>query len=155
MDASDAYWAAKIVMRFERPLLEAIVAQGQLSEPAAVSYLIDTLLARRDALGRAYLDAVTPLDEFSFSNGRLCLTDLATFYGFAEGGQIEWLTGSEVGAAVAIGSKGRACVKLRAGDGYTVFRMRVRRGSETRPPMELHFKAGSRPRILGIIRVAR
>src|SRR5690349_24311134 len=59
MDATDAYWGAKLVMRFDRPMLEAIVAQAQLSEPAAAHYLVDTLLARQRAIGRTFLDAVT------------------------------------------------------------------------------------------------
>jgi hypothetical protein len=157
MDASDAYWAAKLVMRFGRPILQAIVAEGKLRDQAASAYLLDTLLARRDAIGRAYLDAVSPLDDFTLTSRRLCMTDLATFYGFAQGGSVEWLSGSEVRSSVAIGAQGRVCVSLRDEDGgrYTVYRMRVRRGVTVRPPLELHFKAAGRPRILGLIRVAR
>jgi hypothetical protein len=155
MDASDAYWAAKIVMRFDKPLLEAIVAEGKLSDPLAASYLVNTLIARREAVGRAYIDAVSPLDEFSLTKDRLCMTDLSVRYHFARRGTVEWLSGSDVRAAREVPADGRLCVKLKHGDGYTVFRMRVRRGDEHRPPMELHFKAGAEPRILGIIRVAR
>jgi hypothetical protein len=156
MDASDAYWAAKLVMRFERPMIQAIVAEGKLTNKEAEAYLIDTLVARRDAIGRAYLDRVSALDDFQLTSRRLCMTDLATFYGFADGGHVEWLSGGEVRKTMPIGARGRTCVELRdAGEEYTVYRMRIRRGSDTRPPLELHFKAGSRPRILGIVRVAR
>ena len=155
MDASDAYWGAKLVLRFTRPIIEAIVAEGKLSEPAAARYLVDTLVARRDAVGRAYLDAVSPLDDFALTSERLCMTDLAVHYGFAKSSTVEWLKGSEVRAARRTDARGRVCVRLSTGDDYTVFRMRVRRGEAERPPLELHFKAGKSPRILGIVRVAR
>ena len=155
MDDADAYWAAKLVMRFDRPLLEAIVAQGRLSEPRAASYLVDTLLARRDAIGREFLDAVTPLDDFSLEHGALCMTDLAVYYRLAKPGVIEWLNGSRVLATRVESAGGRICTKLKATDAYTVFRLRVRRGDAPRPPIELHFKAGSQARLLGVLRVAR
>jgi hypothetical protein len=107
MDASDAYWAAKIVMRFERPVIEAIVAQGKLSNKDAERYLVDTLIARRDAIGRAYLDRVSPLDEFELRADRLCMTDLAVRYGFATGGSVEWLRDGDVKLTVPIGARGR------------------------------------------------
>ena len=46
-------------------------------------------------------------------------------------------------------------MNLRDGDDYKVFRMRDRRGDDPRPPLEVHFKAGPRPRNLGLNRVAR
>jgi hypothetical protein len=155
MDAADAYWAAKLAMRFDRPLLTAIVAEGKLSDPLAARYLVATLVQRRDAIGRAYLEAVTALDDFELTDKRLCMTDLGVRYGFARGGTVEWLSGGEVRAFAHIGPGGRVCVKLREGDGYTVFRMRARRGDDVRPPMELHFMRGNEPRVLGLVRVAR
>lgn len=156
MDASDAYWAAKLVMRFDRPLLDAIVAEANLSEHAAATYLVDTLIARRDAIGKAYLEAVTSLDDFQLSPSQLCMTDLSVRYGFAKAGTVEWLSGGAVRRSLPLRTDGRLCVRLSTGKEYTIFRMRLRRGkSDVRPPMELHFKAGERPRILGIVRIAR
>lgn len=154
MDAVDAYWGAKLVMRFERAHLEAIVAEGKLSEPEAARYLVDTLLARRDAIGRAYLDALSPLDELLLTPGRLCMTDLALRYGLVKSGTVEWLgKGSDVRLSRALPPSGRLCVRVsEQSDAYTVFRMRVRRPDGARPAMELHFKAGPKPRILGLIR---
>ncbi|HEY6077375.1 MAG TPA: hypothetical protein VIW29_01145 [Polyangiaceae bacterium] len=156
MDASDAYWAAKLVMRFDRPLLDAIVGEASLSEQAAATYLVDTLLARRDAIGKAYVEAVTSLDDFQLSSTQLCMTDLSVRYGFAKTGSVEWLSGSTLRYSLPLRADGRLCVRVPRGDAYTVFRMRVRRSdNDVRPAMELHFKAGERPRILGIVRVAR
>ena len=81
MDAADAYWAAKIVARFDRPILEAVVAEGQLSHPKAAKYLVDTLLKRRDKVGRAYLETVTPLDRFEIRNHNVCAVDLGMLHG--------------------------------------------------------------------------
>jgi hypothetical protein len=154
MDAADAYWAAKLVMRFDRPLLTAIVAEGKLSEPAAADYLVRTLLARRDAVGRAYLDAVTALDDFTLAGRRLCMTDLSVRYGFAQGGVVEWLNGARVLTTRPLAQDGRVCVLVPMAENYGIFRMRIRRGAQNRPAMELHFKAGAHARILGLIRVA-
>ncbi len=157
MDASDAYWAAKLVMRFDRPLLDAIVGEAKLSDDAAATYLVDTLLARRNAIGKACIESVTSLDDFELGANTLCMTDLSVRYGFAHGGSVEWLRGSNVRFSRALGRNGRVCVRVPHGDdAYTVFRMRIRRSAnDARPPMEIHFKAGSRPRVLGILRVAR
>jgi len=153
-DPSDAYWAARLVMRFDRPLIEAIVKQGRLSDPEAERYLVDTLLARRDAIGRAYLESVTPLDEFRFEGDLLCFSDLGVRYGFARTGTVEWLNGSRVAFSAEMPARGRLCVRPRAHDDYSLYRLRVRRGASTRPPMEIHFKGGMRPRLLGIVRVS-
>jgi hypothetical protein len=155
MDAADAYWGAKLVMRFDRPMLEAIVAQAKLSEPAAAQYLVDTLLARQKSIGRAFLDAVTPLDDFAITPQQLCMTDLGVAHGLARAGIVEWLDGSKVIATRSTDSTGRLCIGTPGRDAYQVYRMRVRRGHDPRPPLELHFKGGSNARILGIIRVAR
>lgn len=154
MDLSDAYWGAKLVMRFDRPMLEAIVAEGKLSDSRAARYVVDTLLARRDAIGRAYFEAVSPLDDFELANGQLCMTDLSLRHGFASSGFVEWLRGSRAVASRALGADGRLCVPLPKTDAYTVFRLRVRRGDTEHLPLELHFKGGENPRILGLIRVA-
>jgi hypothetical protein len=155
MDASDAYWAAKLVMRFDRPLLDAIVGEANMSDQTAATYLVNTLLARRDVIGKVYIESASSLDEFELSASSLCMTDLSMRYGFARGGSVEWLSGSDVRFSRPLSPHGRLCVPVPRSDAYTVFRMRVRRGThDTRPPMELHFKAGDRPRVLGIVRVA-
>lgn len=154
MDLSDGYWGAKLVVRFDRAMLEAIVAEGKLSDPRAARYLVDTLIARRDAIGRAYFEAVSPLDDFALRRDALCMTDLSLRHGFASSSVVEWLDGSKVIASRAVSADGRLCVALPKSDAYTVFRMRVRRGSDRHLPLELHFKAGEKPRILGLVRVA-
>ena len=153
MDAADAYWAAKLVQRFDRPMLEAVIAEGHYSDPAAAHYLVDTLLERRDAIGRAFLDAVTPLDDFELDARRLCMNDVAVRYGFAESGQVDFLTRSGVGTSLKQQPDGRLCVSIPKSRGYTVYRMRVRRADGPRPAMELHFQSGPDAHVIGLIRV--
>ncbi len=155
MDTTDAYWGAKLVMRFNRAMLKAIVDEAQLSDAAAAGYLVDTLLARQRAIGRAYLEAVSSLDDFAITPERLCMTDLGVRYGFARRGIVEWLSGDKVIATQATDGAGRICIRTPTNDDYKVFRVRTRRGANPRPAMELHIKGGAKARILGIVRVAR
>ncbi len=48
MDAADAFWAASIVSRFTDGHIRAAVRTGAISDPAAESYLADTIMQRRD-----------------------------------------------------------------------------------------------------------
>lgn len=153
-DAADMYWAAKLVMRFDAPMLEAIVAEGKLSESGAAPYLVKTLLERRNAIGRAYLETLSPLDEFDIGASGLCMTDLGIRFGLATDGFVERLVGKRVVETRTTTKSGRVCVSVPNDDGYTVYRLRVRRRADRRPPVEIHLKGGARPRILGVIRVA-
>ncbi len=60
----DGYWGAKLVMSFTDAQLEAIVRQGQYSNPEAEAYLLRTLKERRDKTGRYWFSRVNPLDKF-------------------------------------------------------------------------------------------
>jgi hypothetical protein len=161
-DSADAFWAAKIVMRFDRPLVEALVATGQLSSPVAARALVDTLMARRENIGRAYLETVTPLDALHVEDAggarKLCGVDLGTSYGIAHGGIVERIDDTgRVLDAITVANDGRACVDLnrqedRPAAGYVVVRLRVRRGAgDDRPAMQVHLAGGAR--VVGILRV--
>lgn len=152
-DRADSYWAAKLVMRFDKPMLEAIVAEGGYSEPGAAEYVVKTLLERRDAIGRAYLESVSPLDDFDASSTGLCMTDLGVRFRLATNGSVERLDDERVVERRTATANGRVCISLPRHENYTVYRLRVRRGKDVRPPLEIHLKGGARPRILGVIRV--
>jgi hypothetical protein len=155
-DEADAFWGAKLVMRFDRPLLEAIVKKGQLSDPQAAAYLVDTLLARRDKIGHAYLEALTPLDDFTIAPESLCAVDLGVAYGLAKQGVVEALTGNnDVATRHTVDRSGRVCIPVREHGRYAVYRLRVVRGKKALPPMQVHFKTGPGRRILGLIRQER
>ncbi len=151
MTPADAYWAAKIVMRFDRPVLEAIVREAEFDrEPSA--YLVDTLLERARKIGIAYIESVTALDWFRFEGGRLCAYDLGIVYGLAERGTVEMMRGKAVAASHAIGRDGRVCLDVPANERYRVLRLRVRRGEHVRPVMQVHVATTGKPRVLGLLR---
>ncbi len=64
MTSRDAFWAAKIIMRFDDALLETAVSTAEYSDPAARAYMVKTLGARRDRIGRFWFGRVNPLDDF-------------------------------------------------------------------------------------------
>ena len=148
MDAADAYWGAKLVMRFDRAMIAAIVAEGRFSDADAAAYLVDALVARRDAIGRAYLDAVTPLDELRIEGSSLCMTDLAVRHQIASGGVVEGVAGAR--GSWPIGPDGSVCLALPPPQHYTIWRLRVRRADGARPIMQIHLRSG---RVIGLVRV--
>jgi hypothetical protein len=83
-DRFDKFWAAKILIRFSRAQIRAVVETGRLTDPRAVDHLTDTLVARQRATARHWFDRVNPLDHFaavSASTGTvLCFDDLALRY---------------------------------------------------------------------------
>lgn len=87
MDASDAYWGAKIVTAFSDDMILRLAAAGQYSHPEVTQYAADVLKKRRDAIGRYWFQKITPLEEFSLSHGgtnyRLSFRDLALERGYA------------------------------------------------------------------------
>lgn len=64
MTAQDAYWGAKIVMAFTPDDIRAVVKQGHYSDPEVEKYMADTLIKRREKIGRHWYSEVNPLDQF-------------------------------------------------------------------------------------------
>ena len=88
----DSYWAAKIVMSFTSDEIRAIVKTGQLSDPIAEDYLVNTLIERRDKIGRYWLTRKSSVDNFTFEDGELRLRHLASEFDFTRRPEIqsEW-----------------------------------------------------------------
>ncbi len=84
MTPRDAFWAAKIIMRFTREELEAIVATGEFSEEKDRAYFLDVLIERQQKCGRFGINSVNPLDEFRVDGNALEFTNLSEKYGFSE-----------------------------------------------------------------------
>ncbi|HKP57464.1 MAG TPA: hypothetical protein VJV78_12120 [Polyangiales bacterium] len=151
-DVADKYWGAKQVVRFTRPLIEAVVAQAQLSDAQAASYLVDALLGRRYKIGRDWLEAVSPFDDFQIGPKELCGVDLAVRYGIAREGALAQVR--EDGAIVderLVARDGSVCTPLPPAR-YGILRLRTRRSRELRPVLEVHYSTEGKPRILGVIR---
>jgi hypothetical protein len=80
----DNFWAARRVMAFSDDMIRAIVKTGKFSDPAAEKLLADSLIVRRDKIGKAYLGAVNPLVNFALDNsGTLTFENAAVTSGVA------------------------------------------------------------------------
>jgi hypothetical protein len=93
MTARDAFWAAKILMKFTREELAAIVESGEYGDPEDARYFLDVLLERQLKCGRFGINAINPLDEFRIEEGELRFVNLSERYGFVEaatGYEIQW-----------------------------------------------------------------
>jgi hypothetical protein len=82
----DAFWAARRVVAFTDDLIRAAVHTGEFSDPAAETYLADTLIKRRDKIASVYLVAVNPIvsPRLDASN-RLTFENAAVAAGVAKG----------------------------------------------------------------------
>jgi hypothetical protein len=84
MRDDDAFWAAQRVMAFTDDLVRAVVKTGQIDDEVQEKYLADTLILRRDKIGRAYLPKINPIvDPVLSASGELTFGNAATQYGFA------------------------------------------------------------------------
>ena len=84
MRDDDAFWAARRVMAFGDDLIRAVVRTGQIGDEVQEKYLADTLILRRDRIGRAYLPKINPIvDPVLGSSGELTFGNAAVQHGFA------------------------------------------------------------------------
>lgn len=76
----DAFWAAKIIMRFTEPEVRAMVATSEYSSKEGQDYLVRVLMERQRKIGQTWFGKVLPLDNFRVENGRLVFDDLGAVY---------------------------------------------------------------------------
>ncbi len=86
MTDRDAFWAAKIIMRFTEDELLTIVEAGEYSDPASAHYFHHVLVERQQKSARYYMNRVNPLDEFEVTGQGLRFANLSERYGFAAAG---------------------------------------------------------------------
>jgi hypothetical protein len=81
----DTFWAARRVMAFTDEMIRAAVKTGQYSNADAEKHVADTLIARRDAIGQAWLTNVNPvIDPALDGNGTLRFKNAAVEAGVAK-----------------------------------------------------------------------
>ncbi|HUE89758.1 MAG TPA: hypothetical protein VMO26_27085 [Vicinamibacterales bacterium] len=120
--ADDTFWAARRVMAFTDDMIRAAVKTGRYSDPAAEKHIADTLIARRDAIGRAWLTNVNPVIEPALdASGTLTFGNAAVTAGVAPppaSYEVTWFTfDNATGATTPIGepaSSSRAEAKAPA-----------------------------------------
>jgi len=169
-DRFDAFWGAKLLMRFSRAQLAAIVDEARFTDPRASRYMLETLIERQRRTARYWFDRVAPLDGFTVEDAsggaaRVCFTDLTLAY-HLHAASTRYLVDAYDRAGRALGPEralgpgagGRACTGAlapsSAADGYTIVRLRVRRNAHELPPIELHLArdAAGRPQVIGLRR---
>lgn len=84
LQPEDGYWAARIVMSFTDDDIRKMVRTGLLSDPRSEQYVVETLIQRRDKIGRYWLSRVLPLDNFRIDATVLRFQDLFVEYGFGK-----------------------------------------------------------------------
>jgi hypothetical protein len=143
-DRFDKFWATKILMRFTREQIRAVVEEARYSDPRATEYITNTIIARQRATGAYWFSRVNPLDRFTFTAGSLCFEDLMLTYELGRPGEQTIYTlasydrrGHRVGVPMAArgDAAGRSCVGpvalASAGDGYTIVEVTTKRPSFT------------------------
>jgi hypothetical protein len=139
-DRFDRFWGAKLVMRFTRAQIRAIVETGELSDPRSIDYLVDTLVARQRKTGAYWFARVNPLDGFAIANDALCFDDLWLTYGLGEpAATTRYAIATydraarpiEAPTAIAAAASGRTCTAplalARDGDRYTIVKIATTR----------------------------
>lgn len=86
----DALWMARILARFSREQVGAAVQEAKLYNESAETYLLDTLMGRRDKILATYFTKYAPLDRFTLIRRdppdliqSLCFEDIAIASGVA------------------------------------------------------------------------
>lgn len=80
-NALDDYWAAALIARFDRTMIEAIVAEAQYRDPGAARYVIDTLGRRKEKILRRAFSRVAPLDDAEVVGAEARFVDLGVATG--------------------------------------------------------------------------
>lgn len=117
--SDDTFWAARKLMGMTDDLIRAAVHAGQLTDPAAEKFLVDSLIERRNKVGRAWLTAVNPIvDPAVAADGTLTFGNAAVAHGFAKapgGYAAVWHTyDNEAGTASRVGETEAASAQIRA-----------------------------------------
>jgi hypothetical protein len=155
-DRFDAFWGAKLMMRLKPHEIAAIVEEAQYSDPRSAAYMTETLIRRQRITARYWFDRVTPLDGFHVERNAnatldLCFTDLALAYHLDTRPTryaLDTFThrAEPVGASRSLAPtrSGRVCSRNlpSSTDGYTIVRLRVRRGDVDMPAVDVHLGQG-------------
>jgi hypothetical protein len=160
MDDVDAFWAAKIIMKFRNDHIEKIVEEGKLSEPGATKFLVDALVKRQEIIAKRYLTHISPFDEFKIKNNKLCFSDLSIKYGVADKAIINFHYYIEDKEKFEKDStlftykqnSSDACIDVSGSNNYRVVRMYKNLTDKTLAPVDIHIHPGKEARIAGIKR---
>jgi hypothetical protein len=168
-DRFDKFWGAAVMARFSRDQIRAAVDAGALSDPGAVDYLVDTLVARQQATLRYWFAQVNPVAHATAARdgdgAAVCFDDLAIKAGLVTAAATRYRIATydpdtrRLGPdlAIAAARSGRTCVARplsTAGDGYTILEIETLR-PEVSGRTYVHVardRETAQPRVIGIWR---
>ncbi len=94
MTGRDAFWAARLIMRFTDEDIDAMVKKAGFEDRGVREYVARSLKARRDKIGEHAFDIVNPLDDFAAEGGggapSVSFRDLAVEHGLRKAGDTEY-----------------------------------------------------------------
>jgi len=158
-DTADAFWGAKILIRFTREQLAAIVGEARFTDPRATEYMTRILVERQRITARYWFGKIAPLDDFTIEpdgdGARVCFDDLMVSYGLADvaagtryhADAVDY-DGRSTGwsRTARADRRGKACfdglVPPTSHAGYTVVRIRLQRSARFLPTMYVHLARG-------------
>ncbi len=164
-DRFDKFWAAKIIIRFTRDQIRAVVDAARLSDPRAAEWITDALIVRQRKTARYWFERVNPLDEFVLTDDTLCFKDLSIAHAFEPARTTQYRVtaftrrGQPLGSAVvAAADGGVTCAKIAYapdGDGYTIVKVDTTRPHFTGTTFVHVARAPgtNAPRVIGIWRI--
>ena len=125
MTERDAAWMTRIVARFTDEHIDAVVKQGQFTNPIVASEASRILKSRRDKILQRWLTRLSPLSEPRLAEGdattKLCLRDLSLLPkatakdGRQYKGRVSFDSTSAREISVRSNGQGEACAELPNG----------------------------------------
>lgn len=149
----DAFWAARQVMSFTEPEVRAMVQTAKYSSEQGVEYLIQSLMGRREKIGKTFFSMVLPIDNITVEAGRLKFEDLGVKYGFHPPRQYQYAWSrfdneTEARAAIAGGASDALPSDLK--DGYAVVQIK---GEDPKKFVDVYVRQrNGRTQVVGIER---
>lgn len=114
MQPEDAFWAARIVSRFDEAAVRAIVKEGDLRAPEAEEHLVATILKRRDKIVDRYFRALNPLAGFAVAQDAVAFENFGenVRLGPVESYEFEWFSFDNAsGRSVSLGAPSRSALR--------------------------------------------
>jgi hypothetical protein len=173
-DRFDNFWGAKILIRFTRDQIRAVVEQARYGDRRATDYITQVLMERQRRTARYWFKRVNPLDRFEVRGGgrgpwTLCFEDLAVRYNLEDSlvgattysARVFDYGGRPTGFRTRVTGElsGRSCLPIRPApgrDAYTIVDLRTARPGLQVPSTLVHLArdpASGRPRVIGIRRL--
>lgn len=164
MRPEDAFWAARIIARFDEPAVRAIVGKGRYTDPAAADFIVRTLMERRAKILRTWLNGVMPIVDPSLDASGLSFRNAAMDAGVAPGAvayDVAWYafdnaTGAHrrVGDITRIGPGAKAALpSALASEAFVMAAVSADADPNWRRPARVYFKRdGSGWKLVGLER---